>query len=468
MNLHTREHADGSASLGKAETIASDTPSSERIAIVGGGLAGSMLTLALAQKGYAVDLYERQPDPRTQGGRAGRSINLGLSKRGMQALEMVGLLQTVLDTAVVMSGRVIHAPDGSTRYQPYGKDASEVLHSIDRNELGHLLLDHAERHPQVRLHFGHRLAQVDKAARTVEFETAQGRVVAHPQWMVGADGAFSSARRELQRGERANYQQEYLEWGYKELTLAPGADGQSVIELTALHVWPRSHCLFVSHPNRDGSHTLTLFLPFEGEDSFATVRTPEEITALISKYFPDLVRLLPGLIEEWMKHPVGSLITTRTAPWTFGDWAVLVGDACHAVYPFYGQGMNSAFEDCCVLVSALGANPGDTAAAFHAYEQSRRQHTDVLCELSKENFVELRKKVQSPWFVARKRLDIALNRVWPKRWLPLYSMIAHTTMPYGEARARARQQDAILLRSAKALAAVAVCGVAAAAWWWLR
>lgn len=453
-------------SIGAAHTDPHAPPqSSGRVAIVGGGLAGSLLTLALAQRGYAVDLYERQSDSRNCSGREGRSINLGLSKRGMRALELVGLLQTVLDTAVTMRGRVIHAPDGSTRYQPYGKDAGEVLHSIDRNGLGHLLLDHAERHPQVRLHFGHRLTRIDKAARTLEFETDEGAVGVRPQWMVGADGAFSSARRELQRGVRADYHQEYLEWGYKELTLAPGPDGRSAIELTALHVWPRSHCLFVSHPNRDGSHTLTLFLPFEGEDSFDTVRTPEQISALIGKYFPDLVALLPGLIEQWTRHPIGSLITTRTAPWAFDDWAALIGDACHAVYPFYGQGMNSAFEDCCVLVNALERHAGDRASALRAYEQARREHTDVLCELSKENFVELRKKVQSPWFVARKRLDIALNRLWPERWLPLYTMIAHTTMPYGEARARALRQDAILGRAA---ALASACAVGAVAWWWLR
>ena len=454
--------------VGASATDAQESSQSRRVAIVGAGLAGSLLTLALAQRGYAVDVYERQSDPRSRRDGRGRSINLGLSKRGMRALELVGLLQTVLETAVTMRGRVIHAPDGSTRYQPYGKNDGEVLHSIDRNELGHLLLEHAERHPQVRLHFGHRLARIDKESRTLEFETDEGPVSVRAEWMVGADGAFSSTRRELQRGVRANYHQEYLEWGYKELTLGTGPDGRSVIELTALHVWPRSHCLFVSHPNRDGSHTLTLFLPFEGEDSFDTVRTPEQISALIGKYFPDLVALLPGLIEQWTKHPIGSLITTRTAPWAFDDWAVLIGDACHAVYPFYGQGMNSAFEDCCVLVSALERCGGDRAAALRAYEQARREHTDVLCEMSKENFLELRKKVQSPWFIARKRLDIALNRMWPERWMPLYTMIAHTTMPYGEARARAQRQEAILARAAAAVAMFVACAIGVVGWWWLR
>ncbi|RDZ26851.1 FAD-dependent monooxygenase [Lysobacter silvisoli] len=430
------------------------------MAVVGGGLAGALLALRLAAQGHGVDVYERRSDPRLGGADSGRSINLGLSKRGIHALTEAGLIGEVMAMTVTMAGRVIHAPDGSTRFQPYGKDRGEVLHSIDRNELNQLLLDRAEAHPQVRLHFGHRLVGADKARRTLEFETRDGaRVQAQAAWVVGADGAFSRARRELQRGERADYHQEYLEWGYKELTLKPLADGRSAIELEALHVWPRSHGLFVSHPNRDGSHTLTLFLPFEGPDSFATTRSEDEVRALFAKYFPDLVPLLPQLVEEWMAHPVGALITTRTAPWSRSDWMVLVGDACHAVYPFYGQGMNSAFEDCSALMAALARHPQDRAAAFADYERSRRPHTDTLAELSKANFVELRQKVQSPWFLARKRLDVALNRLLPRAWLPLYTMIAHTTMPYGDALARAQRQERILVGAG--VGALAVVGLGA-------
>lgn len=417
------------------------------VAIIGGGLAGSLLALALAGKAYRVDVYERRPDPRRVDLGAGRSINLGLSKRGIQALTQVGLLDEVMSRAVAMRGRVIHAPDGTTRYQAYGKDNEEVLHSIDRNELNRLLLERADQHPQVNLHFEHRLVAIDKEARTLELECAQQKIQVKADWVVGADGAFSSARREMQRGERADYHQEYLEWGYKELTLAARADGSSVIELNALHVWPRTHCLFVSHPNRDGSHTLTLFLPFEGPDSFATTKTADDVKALFSKYFPDLIPLLPELVENWMKHSTGTLITTRTAPWSFDDWMVLVGDACHAVYPFYGQGMNSAFEDCSALMASLQKHQGDRARAFTEYELARRPHTDALAELSKANFVELRQKVQSPWFLARKRLDVLLNRLMPKMWLPLYTMIAHTTMPYGDALVRARRQEKILVGS---------------------
>jgi kynurenine 3-monooxygenase len=437
------------------ETVAA----SDGVAIIGGGLAGSLLALRLAAAGHRVDVYERRDDPRLGTAEGGRSINLGLSKRGIHALTEAGLIDDVMPTSVVMRGRVIHAPDGSTRFQPYGKDEREVLHSIDRNELNRLLLDRAARHPQVRLHFRHRLARIDKETRTLEIESDTGAVVVRPAWVIAADGAFSRARQEIQRGERADYHQEYLEWGYKELRLAPRADGSSAIDLTALHVWPRTHCLFVSHPNRDGSHTLTLFLPFDGPDSFATTRSADDVRALFEKYFPDLVPLLPQLTQEWMAHPTGALVTIRTAPWSHDDWLVLVGDACHAVYPFYGQGMNSAFEDCSALMRALTAHPRDRRAAFHAYEAARRVHTDTLAELSKANFIELRSKVQSFWFLARKRLDVALNRLMPKAWLPLYTMISHTTMPYGEALARSRRQERMLLWTAAASVAIVGIGV---------
>jgi kynurenine 3-monooxygenase len=440
-----------------------------RIAIVGAGLAGSLLALALARTGHAVDVFERRPDPRlpdprSKDGWGGRSINLGLSKRGMQALSMVGLLDLVLKRAVVMRGRVVHLPNGKTRFQSYGKNAAEVLHSIDRDELNRLLLDQAERHAAVTLHFGHRLVRANKERREIQFDAAGTAITIRPNWVVGADGAFSTMRTELQRGERASYSQEFLEWGYKELTLAPGPDGNSLIDLTALHVWPRNHCLCVSHPNREGSHTLTLFLPFDGEDSFASLKSAADLTAFMTKYFADLLPLLPGLAEEWAQHPVGALISIRTAPWAFGDWAVLVGDACHAVYPFYGQGMNSAFEDCCTLLAALDEHRADHAAAFHAYEQARRQHTDVLSELSKANFLELRAKIRSPWFAACKQLDLAFNRLWPNAWRPLYAMIAHSTMPYGEAVARARRQDRILLGSALGFGVI-LCLLVSSVFW---
>jgi kynurenine 3-monooxygenase len=427
-----------------------------RVAIVGGGPAGSLLALALAQKGYGIDLYERRSDPRRQMAGRGKSINLGLSKRGMQALQMVGLLDTVLERSVTMRGRVIHAMDGTVRFQPYGKDSAEVLHSVDRNELNRRLLEEAGRYPSVKLHFEHRLVRVDKQSRELEFNASDESVRVRPDWVIAADGAFSTMRRELQHGERADYHQEFHEWGYMELTLHTAPDGASKVELTALHVWPRRHCMIVSHPNLNGSHTLTLLLPFQGEDSFATMRTPAQIEALFTKHFPDLIPMLPDLVEQCMKHSPAGMVTTRTAPWSFEDWAVLVGDACHAVYPFYGQGMNAAFEDCSVLVRQLNECKGDRETAFQKYELARRAHTDVLCDLTKAACVELRQKVRSPWFLARKRLDLAIHRLLPQTWIPLYTMVAHTTIPYADALDRSRRQDRILLFSSAALALLTV------------
>ena len=427
-----------------------------RVAIVGGGPAGSLLALALAQRGYEVDVYERRADPRAQTTGGGKSINLGLSKRGMQSLHLVGLLDKVLKRAVTMRGRVIHSVDGSARFQPYGKNTAEVLHSVDRNELNRMLLEEAGRYPSVKLHFEHRLVRVDKQLHELEFEVAGQSVKIRPQWVIGADGAFSTMRRELQNGERADYHQEFHEWGYKELTLPAGPDGVSKVELTALHVWPRRHCMVVSHPNLNGSHTLTFLLPFDGEDSFSSTQTAADVEALFTKYFPDLVPLLPDLIEQWMRHSAAGMVTTRTTPWAFGDWAVLVGDACHAVYPFLGQGMNAAFEDCAVLVQSLEECQGNRAAAFQAYQLARRIHTDVLCELNKVGFAELRQKVRSPWFLARKRLDLAIHRLWPQAWIPLYTMVAHTTIPYAEAVARSRRQNRILFLLSASLALVTV------------
>ncbi len=427
-----------------------------RVAIVGGGPAGSLLALALAQRGYGVDLFERRPDPRRQRADRGKSINLGLSKRGMQALQMVGLLDRVLQRAVTMRGRVIHAMDGTVRFQPYGNDSAEVLHSVDRNELNRMLLEEAGRYQSVKLHFEHRLVRVDKRARELEFNVSDQNLKVRPQWVIAADGAFSTMRRELQHGERADYHQEFHEWGYMELTLHAAADGASKVELRALHVWPRRHCMIVSHPNLNGSHTLTLLLPFQGEDSFATMRTPAEIENLFTKLFPDLIPLIPDLVEQCMKHDPAAMVTTRTAPWAFADWAVLVGDACHAVYPFYGQGMNAAFEDCSVLVRELNECRGDRETAFQRYELARRAHTDVLCDLTKAACVELCEKVRSPWFLARKRLDLAIHRLLPRSWTPLYTMVAHTTIPYADALARSRRQDRILLFSSAALALLTV------------
>lgn len=417
--------------------------SGKKVTVIGGGLSGAMIALMLVQQGYRVALFERRKDPRKETGNAGRSINLGLSKRGIQALKKVGLYEKVMSRTVKMKGRVVHLPDGSLKYQPYGKSDKEVLYSVDRNELNRELLEYAESYDELDMYFEHKFTSLDKVNRTLTFEVNGGEYLTSADLVIGSDGAFSAVRREMHRGERAAYNQEFLEWGYKELTLLPNSEGHSRIKKSALHVWPSNQGLIVSHPNLDGSHTLTLFLPFEGENSFSVISDKESAEMYFKNNFSSLNPWLEEILQHWEKQPVGSLVTTKTDRWVHDDWVVLIGDASHAQYPFYGQGMNSAFEDCCLLMEQL-MRQQHRATALKSFEKMRKPHTDALADLSKENFVELRQKVRSPMFVARKKMDLLMHRVFPTLWIPLYGMISHTTMPYADARQRAKLQDKIL------------------------
>ncbi|OJF15885.1 FAD-dependent oxidoreductase [Couchioplanes caeruleus] len=432
--------------------------------IAGAGLAGSLAAGYLARRGYSVRVFERRGDPRAAGAGEGRSINLGLSARGMRALAAAGLLDDVLARSVPMRGRVVHHPDGTTAFQPYGVAAHQILYSVLRRDLNALLVDAAETRHGVTFHFGHRLDRIDRdapAVRVVDAATGAATEVA-ADLVVGADGAFSAVREQLQHGRRADLHREFLDWGYKELTIPAGADGRPRVRLDALHVWPGQAAMMVAHPNVDGSLTCTLFAPFEGEPSLATLDTPAAVRGFVRRYFPDAEALMPRLVEEFFDHPVGQLTTVRTAPWRHAGKVVLVGDACHAVYPFYGQGMNSAFEDCLVLDECLGAYPYDASRALAEYERRRRPHTDVLADLSVRNFVELRDRVHRPAYAAKAAADRMLNRLAPRAWTPLYTMVAHTTVPYADALARARRQDRILRCSAALAAAGAAIGSYAA------
>ncbi|WP_431894345.1 FAD-dependent oxidoreductase [Nonomuraea sp. bgisy101] len=414
-----------------------------RFLIAGAGPAGTLLACYLAGRGHQVAVYERRPDPRGKADAEGRSINLGLSARGVRALGGIGLMDRVWPLTVPMRGRAVHVPGGQTTFHPYGARDDEILHSVLRRDLVSLLIDHADARPEVSFHFGHRVVELDReapAVQVVEEESGESsRVTADV--IVGADGAFSAIRTQLHRGLRADLHQEVLDWGYKELTIPAADDGSARVRLEALHVWPGGDGLIVAHPNMDNSLTATLFLPHEGPGGFAEITDPE---AFFAERFPDALPLMPDLAKEYAGNPVGHLVSIRTAPWHHRGGVVLVGDACHAVYPFYGQGMNSALEDCLVLDRCLGEHPGDPERAFAAFEQARRPHTDVLDELSRQNFVELRDRVRSPFHHLRRQADLLLARTFPGRWVPLYTMISHTTMPYADALAKARRQDAIL------------------------
>lgn len=421
------------------------TSSTSHAVVVGAGPAGALMAIHLARRGWTVHVIERRPDPRDRSRRGeGRSINLGLSARGIHALRQVGLVEAVQPLLVPMRGRAIHRRDGSLALQPYGTGPHEQLYSVLRDDLNALLLSEAARSPAVRLSFESRVTDLDAAGSHVTYDSGGVSHRVEADLVIGADGLGSVVRERLFADlPEADLSREELPWGYKELTIPAGPDGTCRTELEALHVWPGDPGLMVGHPNVDGSITCTLFLPYEGPTSFASLTDEPAVNRYVAEHLPDTPRFIPNLAEEFLTNPVGHLTTIRARPWQAGGRIVLVGDAAHAVYPFYGQGMNSALEDCTVLVACLDREV-DRARALAEFEQLRKPHLDVLADLSTENFDELRSHVTSPIFLLRKRIDMALHGIAPRRWRPLYTMVSHSTTPYADAVRRARRQDRIL------------------------
>lgn len=416
-----------------------------KIVIIGAGMGGSLMAVHLARLGFEIEIYERRADMRTDRVERGRSINMTLATRGLEVLSQVGLLDAVMDETIPLQGRLIHNLDGTRTFQPYGKNGSEAIHSIKRNKLNITLMEAAQALPNVKLFFHKRCVNIDKQNGVLQLQDERTREMetVHADLIIGADGAFSTVRQQMHRGVRAHYKQDFLDWGYKELTIPPAANKSHQIENHALHIWPRGDHMLLAMPNADGSFTCTCILPFEGDYSFSTLNTPEAIKGLFQKWFPDALPLMPNLVEEFNENPIVEMITTHTHPWYFRDRVVLLGDACHAVVPFYGLGMNAAFEDCAVLSDCIARATGGLEGAFAEYQRRRKPNTDVLAELSKENFVELREKIESPLFVARKKVDVVLNRMFPRVWIPLYTMMSHTNMPFTDAVKRARRQTRI-------------------------
>lgn len=425
--------------------------------IVGAGLAGPLLAVFLGQRGYKVHLLEMRSDPRASGGGGGRSINLALSERGLHALGRAGLDAEARAISIPMRGRMIHAVSGATTFQPYGTESGQHLNSISRGRLNLLLLEAALACPGVAVSFDAKCADYDPETGTLEIvDTKTGGTRRVPGGIVvGADGAFSRIRAAFLRRERFDFRQDYLEYGYKELTLPP-VDGRFALEREALHIWPRRTYMMIALPNTDATFTCTLFWPYEGNPSFASIRTPEEIRNVFRATFPDAVPYLPRLIEEFLGHPVGSLVTVRCRPWHDEGRAVLLGDAAHAVVPFYGQGMNASFEDCAVLAECIDRHAPHWDRAFLEFEAMRKPHTDALAELAVENFVEMRDKVGSRAFLWRKRGERWLHRLFPRWYLPLYSMVTFSRIPYATARRRARIQDRVVLIAIAGLLLVAI------------
>ncbi|HVJ19687.1 MAG TPA: NAD(P)/FAD-dependent oxidoreductase [Polyangiaceae bacterium] len=406
----------------------------KRLVIVGGGLVGSLLAIYLSRRGYGVDVFDRQPDPRST--RIGQrpSVNLTLCERGIAALAAVGLDQLALARAVPVRGRRIHASDGTIAFQPYGNHG-ESLHSITRNELNVLLLRVALESPGVAYHFDEKCAAIDAARGTVSFENTQsGKLTRIESTKIfGADGAYSGVRAQLQKTERFDYSQQYASQGYKELTIPALPGGESPLCPDALHIWPRGDFMLIGFPNKNGVFTCALYAAFSGQSSFETLTDERRLLGFMRQNFGDIADQIPSLGEQFFARPANTMVTVRCRPWSRHGNVVLLGDAAHSILPSYGQGANSGFEDVAVLDRCMERYPRDWEAAFHEYEQLRRPNMDVMADLCVDHFRELNDRLGQPRFLARKALERRLQELHPDRFAPLYSTIAFTRTPYVEA-----------------------------------
>ncbi len=425
-----------------------------KFVLIGSGLAGGLLAAYLGRHGHEVDLYERRGDPREGNMVGGRSINLALSTRGIHALQQIGVADEVLRQAIPMRGRMIHEKSGALHFAPYDVDPNKHINSIGRAALNTTVIEAAQRFPNVRVHFNHNCTGVDLDAATAQLlnSSTSQPMTASGDAVIGVDGAFSAVRQSMQLTLPSfQYDESYLAHGYKELTIPPAANGSWQMEKNALHIWPRKSFMMIALPNPDGSFTCTLFWEFEGPRSFATTKTDDDVRRFFHEEFPDAVPLMPDLIEDFKNNPTGSLVTVRCAPWVYQDKIALVGDAAHAVVPFYGQGMNAAFEDCVVLDECLQQFSQDRKRAFAEYFQRRKINADALADLALENFIEMRDKTASKTFRGKKKLDHFLEATLPGIYLPLYTMVTFTRIPYAEAKRRARLQDRIVYGSLASL-----------------
>ncbi|SEO74012.1 kynurenine 3-monooxygenase [Luteibacter sp. UNC138MFCol5.1] len=417
------------------------------IAVVGAGLVGALVATLLTQRGFRVTVYERRSDPRLAGFEGGRSINLALAERGLHALRATGLAEKVLDQAVMMRGRMVHDPAGHSGLQRYGVDDSEVIWSVSRGGLNTLMLDAAEA-AGATIHFDQGLVAADLDAGTLTLGAPDGtrRTVDAPV-VIGADGAGSALRAAMHAHSPLGERVEELGHGYKELEIPPGRDPSApfAIERNALHIWPRGHYMSIALPNREGSFTVTLFLPNDGpHPSFRTIAGVGAAEAFFRADFPDALALMPDFAADWAAHPVGTLGTLYLDRWHIGGRALLIGDAAHAIVPFHGQGMNCGFEDAAELAELFAATPDDPAAVFAAFEARRKPNADAIATMALENYVEMRDSVADPHYLRKRELGALLAERSPTHYLPRYRMVTFTHLPYAYALERGRAQDTLL------------------------
>ncbi|MFP4597891.1 MAG: FAD-dependent oxidoreductase [Persicimonas sp.] len=413
--------------------------------IAGAGLSGSLVACYLAQQGCDVQVFEYRDDFRKAGFAGGRSINLALSTRGLNALAGVGLEEKVREMCIPMHGRMMHSRDGELTFQPYGLEG-QFINSVSRAGLNQLMVDEADSYDSVDFHFSTKCRGVDLASGAPELEDLEsGEHYQGPEGVtIGADGAFSKVRQRLQKTDRFNYAQEFLSHGYKELELPPADDGAHRLDKNALHIWPRHDFMMIALPNQDGSFTCTLFMAFEGKDSFEQLQTEADVEAFFAREFPDAVPHMPTLLDDFFDNPTSSLVTIRCEPYHWEDRVLIIGDAAHAVVPFYGQGMNAAFEDCFVFDTLFEQYDGEWSQILPKFSELRKPNADAIADLALYNYTEMRSRVADPAFLLRKKLERQLHKMFPETWVPLYSMVTFSNIPYAEARERADKQDRLL------------------------
>ena len=418
----------------------------KHVTVIGAGLVGSLLSIYLSRRGYRVSIYERRPDMRKTSISAGRSINLALSDRGIKALEEVGIMDDIRPIAIPMHGRFMHHIDGTHSYQPYGKEG-QFINSVSRGELNRKLMDLAEKHG-VDIHFNHRCDHVNWNKYEISFtDTEQQRSVTSNQDLIfGSDGAFSAARLSHQlQHDRFQYQQYYIDFGYKELTIPPGPGNSFLMEKNALHIWPRGNYMLIALPNTDGSFTCTLFFPFEGDPSFASLDTPEKARQFFNETFADASAMMPDLEKEFVQNATSSLVTVKCFPWIRGDRFALIGDAAHAIVPFFGQGMNCGFEDCSVLNALMEKHADNWSDILPEYQTLRKPDGDAIADLALNNFVEMRDKVADPTFLLQKKIEASFSMKHPDKWIPAYAQVTFSPhIRYSEALRNGSRQEKIM------------------------
>lgn len=420
----------------------------KKYGIIGAGLVGSMLSVLLARRGWNVEVFERRPDMRNIELKGGRSINLALSTRGITALERAGLAEEARKICIPMYGRMVHDDDQNIRYMQYGKDG-EAINSISRGLLNQLMLRKASEYNNINFHFNERCDTADFKKGKVGFFNTETNQSTEKNFDVvfGTDGAFSAARMNLMKTDQFNfeYKQDYLPHGYKELTMPPAEGGGWRIEKNALHIWPRKSFMMIALPNLDGSFTCTLFLAMEGEVSFSKLNTNQEITEFFNHYFPTAVPHMPSLIEDFHSNPTSSLVTMYCNPWHYNDKITLLGDASHAIVPFYGQGMNAGFEDCAELDQLIDENPNlDWTTIFNNFTNIRKPNADAIAELALRNFIEMRDLVADPHFIKKNKVDKKLAELFPDKWNTLYRLVSFSNVPYSEALNRGISNNSVL------------------------